>query len=155
MLFDENSTDLMKAESSGFPHMCGIAALGFTTQVQMRGRDRAKNRFAYKASAVLAIRQFDLDGWQHATLETHDATGIGFGRVPADSEMHAFPAVGLVRPAAHGMGFLVSHVKQSVPSHQPCNNFKTDCWLVLACASTAVAACCMIWFLAMSVEAAA
>ena len=25
--------------------------------------------------------------------------------------------------------------------HQPCNSFITDCWLVLACANTAVAAC--------------
>ena len=36
-----------------------------------------------------------------------------------------------------------------------CSSFKTVCWSVLACASTAVAACCMIWVRASSVLAAA
>jgi hypothetical protein len=98
----------------------------------------------HKTLTKAAIQAQHFNGGEGFGLEAQQLTSVGHTGLPADGKVLALvtirPAAGLVRTGR-------------VQNY--CSNFMTVCMSVLACANTAVAACCMIWVRAISVLAAA
>lgn len=93
--------------------------------------------FGREALAHAAVDAHHFDGRKRFGFEAQQLTRIGHAGLPTDGKVLAVVAVRILRRQNY------------------CSNFITVCMSVLACANTAVAACCMICVRANSVLAAA